>query len=170
MSNSQISRVYARSLLELGKEKSVDVCAALTALQETINSSNPLEHVEKVAVLKDVMAKLKTPPLVESFLLYLVNEKRIQELPMIYKELIVLDDHERGFFKGVVEGMEPTLAADIKKSFVDYLEKMLNQKIQLSYQQNDKITAGYKVTIDNYQLDATVDNQFDRIKSSILGD
>ena len=40
---------------------------------------------------------------------------------------------------------------------------------KVSYKKNENITAGFKVTVEDLQLDATVDNQLRHFKSSVLG-
>ena len=84
MSSSDVTRAYAKSIYDLGKEKGTDIASELTTIQEAINSSNDLETVlfmdvftveEKQSVLNEVMAKLNTSGLtknVMNFLLHLI--------------------------------------------------------------------------------------------------
>ena len=67
MKEQAVAKVYARSLLEIGEEKKVNIADDLTKLTVAINSSNELENVmflevftleEKKAVFGDVAKKL----------------------------------------------------------------------------------------------------------------
>ncbi len=172
-----IARAYGKSLIELGLEQKVDVAKELTELNVTINENNDLETVlfldvftieEKENVLKDVMAKLKLSPIVQNFVLFMLNEKRMPIFPLIFKEVIVLDDHEKGFLRGVIEGSGEQVDPDFQKKMTDYLSEKLGKKALLEYRKSSKVTAGYKVTMEDLQLDASLDNQLNKFKQTVL--
>jgi F-type H+-transporting ATPase subunit delta len=171
-----IAKVYAKSIVELG-EGTVDIAKELTDLNVLVNSSNDLENVlfsevftieEKSDVLNKIINKLELSELVKRFLVFLFAEKRFNIFPLIYKEVIVLDDDKRGFLRGVLEGAEESIDPSIKEKLSNYLKKRLNKKTELNYKQNNEITAGYKITVDDLQLDASLENQLEQFKSSVL--
>lgn len=177
MKVENIAKAYAKSLKELGREANADVASELTSLTEVINENNDLETAlfldlftveEKENVLIDVVEKMKLSDLVKSFLCFLNQEKRIGILPLIFKELVVLDDHEKGFLKGQIEGANESVDPDFEKNVKAYLEKEMNKKIELSYVQSDKVSAGYRVTVEDLQLDASLDNQLKNFKETVL--
>ena len=179
MKDKNIAKVYAQTFIELGKEKSVDVAKELTTLTETINASNDLENVlfldvftneEKSDVFTVIAEKINLSQVMISSIKYLIEEKRINLLPLIIKEVIVIDDAEKGFLKGIVEGSEDSISDAYKEKLVNVLKKELgNVNPVLEYVKNPEITAGYKVTVGDYQVDATVDNQFKKLKTEIIG-
>jgi F-type H+-transporting ATPase subunit delta len=99
---------------------------------------------------------------------FLLHEKRISLLPLIYKDIIVLDDHKKGFMRGFIEGSEDSVSSEVEKQLVDYLRSKLGFEPKLQYKKNDNITGGYRVTVEDLQLDATIDNQLNKLKQDIL--
>jgi F-type H+-transporting ATPase subunit delta len=179
MKEQNTAKIYAKSFLELGKENNINLAEELTNLSETINISNDLENVlfldvfsneEKLDVFKAISEKIKLAPIVVSAVNYLIQEKRIGLLPLIYKEVIVIDDHEKGFLRGVIEGSDDSISEDHKNKLMDAIKKELGGKEPiLEYKKSSKITAGYKVTVEDLQVDASVDNQLKHFKGSVLG-
>ena len=179
MKVKNIAKVYAATFIELGKDSKIDMAQELTTLTEVINSSNDLENVlfldvftneEKLAVFGDIATKLELSTVLISAVNYLIAEKRISILPFIIKEVIVIDDHEKGFLKGTIEGSEETISEEYKAKLLGALKGELGSvEPILEYVQNNEITAGYKVTVGDLQLDATVDNQLRSFRDSVLG-
>ena len=177
MKSENISKAYATALYQLGKEKSIDVPGELTSITEVINKSSDLENLlfldvftpeEKKSVMGDIMNKLNTNPIVRHFVTFLIEEKREGQLPMIYKDVIVLDDHDKGFLRGTIEGSEANVDESVKQKIIGYLKQKVNKEINLEYVQSERITAGYKVTVEDLQLDASLDNQLEQLKHSVL--
>ncbi len=177
MKESIVARAYAKSIYALGEEQNVDVTGELTKLTEVINENNDLETVmfldvftieEKEAVIGDVLSKLGTATLVKNVISFLMQEQRIGLLPIIFKELVVIDDHKKGFIRGVIEGREDEASSEVADKIVAYLTEKIGVKPVLTYKKNENLTAGYRVTVEDLQLDATIDNQFNKLKSEIL--
>ncbi len=176
MNEHRISKAYAQAIIALGEEKGIDTPKELTLLTETINSSNDLETVmfldvftieEKTSVINAVMKKLNLSALVVSFINFLLSEKRISLLPVIFKDVIVIDDDKKGFLRGTIEGSEKEISENIKKKLVSYLKNKLGKEAELVYKSNKNISAGYVVTVGDLQLDASLDNQLEQFKKSI---
>lgn len=179
MKEKVIAKIYANTLLDLGKENNVDMAAELTKLTEVINASNDLENVlfldvftadEKSDVLKTITQKLSLSSITTNTLLYMINEKRIALLPLIFKEIMVVDDHNKGFIRGTIEGSTDSISEEYKEKLIGALKNNIEGKQAiLDYKKNENVTAGYKVTVGDFQLDATVDNQLRSFKESVLG-
>lgn len=178
MKEQNTAKVYAKSFLELGKENNVNFAEELTKLTETINASNDLENVlfldvfsdeEKTGVFNAIASKLGLNKITISSINYLIEEGRISLLPLIFKEVIVIDDHEKGFLRGTIEGSADSITDDHKDKLLAALKKQLSGKEPiLEYVKNSSVTAGYKVTVEDLQVDASVDNQLKHFKESIL--
>lgn len=179
MKEQSVAKVYARSLLELGDEKGVKLADELIKLTEVINKSNELENVlfldvftleEKKVVFADVANKLSLSQLTSEAIKYLIDEKRIGILPLIVKEVVVIDDDRKGFMKGTIEGNGTDIDPEFKKKIEGFLKNKLGREPHLEYVQNPNLSAGYKVTVEDLQLDASLDNQLEQFKQSILSE
>ncbi len=179
MKEQSVARVYAKSLLELGDEKKVQIADELIKLTEVINKSNELENVlflelftmdEKKTVFLEVAKKLNLSQITVETIKYLIDEKRIGILPLIIKEVIVMDDERKGFMKGTIEGSDVQMDPAFKAKIESFLKAKLGRNPHLDYVQNTNVTAGYKVTVEDLQLDASLDNQLNQFKQSILSE
>lgn len=179
MKQQAIAKVYAKSILELGDEKKIKIADEMIKLTETINKSNELENVmflevftldEKKAIFTEVAKKLELSQLTVEAIKYLIDEKRIGLLPLIIKEIVVIDDDRRGFMRGTIEGSDAVIDDSFKKKIETFLKNKLGREPHLEYVQNTNITAGYKVTVEDLQLDASIDNQLEQFKQSILSE
>lgn len=177
MKEQIIAKAYAQAIVELSDEMKLDLTSELTKLTETINKSNDLETLlflevftaeEKLSVLDAVMAKLGLSTVTKDFMKLLVEEQRIGIMPMIYKNVVVIDDHRKGFLRGTIEGAESTIPDDVKNKLKSYLQQKLGKEAILEYKQSNLVTAGYKVTVEDLQLDASLENQLEKFKESVL--
>lgn len=177
MKEAIVAKAYAQALIQLGESHDANVAKELTTLTEAINSSNNLENVlfidvftieEKASVLDAVMAKLKLSAITTNFMKFLMQEKRIHLFPLIFKEVIVIDDHKRGFLRGTVEGSEDSANAAFVEKIKAYLQQKIGKSIELTYSKNQEISAGYRVTVEDLQLDASLENQLNQFKDSVL--
>ena len=177
MKEQIIAKAYAQSLVELSEELKLDLAGELTKLNETINKSNDLETLlfldvftadEKRSVLDTVMDKLALSQITKNFIQFLIQEKRIGLMPLVFKNVIVIDDHKKGFLRGTIEGSEDSVPADVKEKLKTYLQQKLGKEAILEYVKNENVSAGYKVTVEDLQLDATLENQLEKFKESVL--
>lgn len=177
MKESIIAKAYAQSIVDLTTETKTDLIGELTTLTELLNKNNDFETVlfmdsftieEKSSVVEAVCDKAKFSTLTKNLLLFLLNEKRIGLFPMIFKNVIVIDDHNKGFLRGTIEGSEESIPEDVKNKLISYLKSKLGKEPKLEYTKSKTLTAGYRVTVEDLQLDATVDHQLDIFKESVL--
>jgi F-type H+-transporting ATPase subunit delta len=179
MKELSVAKIYARSFLELGDDKNIKIADEMIKLTEVINKSNDLENVlflevftmdEKKNIFSEVAKKLNLSQLSTEAVKYLIDEKRIGILPLVIKEIIVIDDARRGFIKGTIEGNEAQVDEALKAKIITFLKNKIGREPTLEYVQNNNITAGYKVTVEDLQLDASLDNQLEQFKQSILSE
>jgi F-type H+-transporting ATPase subunit delta len=179
MKEQAVAKVYAKALLELGDDKKVAIADELIKLTEVINKSNDLENVlflelftleEKKIVFSEVAQKISLSPITTETVKYLIDEKRVGILPLIIKEVIVMDDERKGFMKGTIEGTDTQIDPSFKAKIEEFLKKKFGREPRLDYVQSTSISAGYKVTVEDLQLDASLDNQLEQFKQSILSE
>jgi F-type H+-transporting ATPase subunit delta len=177
MKNETISRSYAMALLEIGEEAKIDVKSDLDKVWALIRESSEFESLlfmdvfsieERRSVLIDVFKKLSINDLTKNFCMFLIENKRFNLFPSIFTSLTMEKDLADGFITGIVEGSDLDPDSDILEKLKTHIEKELKQIAKLEYKQNESITAGYKITCGDLQLDATLENQFDRLRKDIL--
>jgi F-type H+-transporting ATPase subunit delta len=179
MREQTVAKIYAKSLLELGDEKGIKLAEDMIKLTEVINKSNDLENIlfldvftleEKKNVFVEVAKKLSLSDLSVEAIKYLIHEKRIGLLPLIVKEIVIIDDERKGFMKGIIEGNDAQIDQNFKAKIESFLKNKFGREPHLEYVQNQNISAGYKVTVEDLQLDASLDNQLEQFKQSILSE
>lgn len=177
MKEQIIAKAYAQSIVELATELKQDLVGELTKLTEVINKSNDLETLlfldlftaeEKLSVLNEIMKKLNLSQTTVNFMHFLIDQKRIGLMPIIFKNVIVIDDHNKGFLRGTIEGSEESIPADVKEKLKAYLQQKLGKEAVLEYKKSAKVTAGYRVKVEDLMLDASLENQLDQFKTEIL--
>ena len=173
MKYNMVSKAYAKSLYQLGREQGGDVAKELMTLNEVINDNNHFENVlfmdvftidEKIDVVEAVIQRLKLNSLTKSFLKFLIREKRIYLFPLVFKDIVRIDDEEKGFLRGTVEAADSEMDPVFLKKIQTYLEKELNKKVHLDYRTRPDMLAGCRVTVEDFQMDASLDKQLDRLK------
>ena len=175
---SIVAKSYARSIYQLAKETNISIAKELTELSEVINSSNDFETAlflnvftpeEKMSVFNTVIEKMNVSSLLKNTVNLLIQEGRIGIFPLIFKEVVVFDDYDKGFLRGNIEGWsENPPSEEFNRRLHDFLKKKLNREVRLDYKRIEKLTAGYRVMIDDFQLDASLDYQLDRLKNTIF--
>lgn len=179
MSLQNISWTYAKAITQLAEEKQLDIAKELTEFSLLINKNNDFETVlfsdvftieEKKDVLAEVIKKFKISPMVSDFLNFLLQEKRIGVFPLVFKDVVVIDDEKRGFLRGIIEGPGTSIDEEQKKKIISYLKVKLHKEVELEFVPSTQITAGYRVTVEDLQLDASLENQLDKLKESLLTD
>jgi F-type H+-transporting ATPase subunit delta len=180
MKDQNTAKVYAKALIEIAKEKNIKIAEEILTLTEVINSSNDLENIlfldvftndEKIAVIGDIAKAIKLSREVSESLNFLIQEKRINLLPLISKEIIVMDDEEKGFLNGMIQGSTDTISDEEKAKLVNEMKKFVgNKEMKFKYEKNEELTAGYRLTVNDMQLDATVDTQLEKFKNSVLSE
>ncbi len=177
MSTVIAPKSYAQAITDLAEKSKIDLVHDFALFNEALNSNEKFEQFlfldvftaeEKTAVVKEIATKLSLSKIFTTFLFFLIEEKRVGMLPSIYKDVVVMDDDKKGFMRGVIEGSEQTINEADKNKLIGYLKKKLGKNIELTYQKTENVSAGYKVTVGDLQLDASIDNQFDRLKNEIL--
>jgi F-type H+-transporting ATPase subunit delta len=179
MKELTVAKVYAKAFLDLGNEQNIKVVDELIKLTEVLNKSNDLESVlfldvfttdEKKSVFDSVSKKLNLSVLVHNFINFLIDEKRMNLMPLIFKEAVVIDDHLKGFIKGTIEGATIDVPVKITEQVKVFLAKSLGKKPELVYKQNLNLSAGYKITVEDLQLDASLENQLEIFKQSVISE
>ena len=178
MKRQIVAKAYARSVMSLGKEQKIDVAKEMLVLSQLILSNNDLENLlyldiftyeEKESILKVLFDRLELSTLSQNFMHVLLAEHRMALFPLIFKELTLMDDHEKGFVRGEIFGRSDKIPEKDSEILNKYIMAQLKRKPVLTYHKSDKVSAGYKVVVEDLELDASIDHQLAMLKNSILG-
>ena len=177
MDNSQISKAYANAISEIAEKENIKLNEEIIKFSELISSSNDLENIlfldvftaeERILILDEIFKKEDFSSLLKNFVKFLVIEKRFNLFNTIFKEIIIREDLKLGFISGIVEGHHENPDKDLMDQIKSYLEQKLGLKTKVEYKVNKNITAGYKATVGDLQIDATLENQLKKFKQDIL--
>lgn len=176
MNNSRIASRYARALYGLVKEqgKIEPVRDNLAALVELLTESAEFRTLMESPVLqgsekrKIVIALLsgRVEPVTLDFLNMLIDHKRELYLAAIFRMFRHMYKAEQGVLEAEVESavpMDDTLLADLQSR----LEKSTGSSIDFKTTVNDELIGGFKLTLEDQQLDASVLTQLRRIKQEL---
>ena len=70
----------------------------------------------------------------------------------------------RGTIEGAADSADEATVSKVKA----YLKEKLGVSPELNYVKNEAITAGVRITVEDYQLDASIDKQLKDFKDSII--
>lgn len=174
MSANAIARRYAKALVQLAVEEgSVDKFHGELARIETLFATNPelgsllanpANSIEaKLAILKDVTARLGLSGTVNNFLFLVQERNRLSCLPAIFANYSTLADQLSGIVRAVVTSALPLDEArtgEIKSA----LEKSTGKKVILKVEIDPALIGGVVTKIGDKVLDGSVKTQLTRIE------
>ena len=177
MKSDALGKTYARSVYQLASEEGVALAEELVLMVKAIERHQLLADIlytdtftaqERGAVVKDLADRLKLSSLLKRFLLFLLQEKRLALFPTIWREIIFLDDCQKNRVRGIVEGSGDSIDESSLKTIQIFLESSLDKRILLKYRRAE-LTVGFRITVGDYHIDASVDHQLNRFKNYALG-
>ena len=93
--------------------------------------------------------RLKLDKLVVNTISYLIEQDRISLLPLIIKEIVVIDDLEKGFIKGTIEGSDDQPSEELISKVKEFIKDKIGVTPNLEYMNltNENI---FKYEFGNY--------------------
>ena len=178
MSQIVIAKRYARALTNLiDKEKELEsVLQSLTDLAEAFQSSSDLQKLlvntkvsldDKTKVIIQILEKMKAPPLVQTFMRYLLAKRRIMLLPEIEQAFSQLVMEKLGKLEADV-----TVAEELSKSNLKELEEKISsysgKTVSVTQHTDPSILGGIITRIGSVVIDGSIRNQLTRVRQSII--
>jgi F-type H+-transporting ATPase subunit delta len=176
MNDSRLASRYARALFLLVKEQDqVEIVkqdlAKLTGLVaespefKWILESPVIMSSEKGLMVKSSLSGV-IQPVTLRFLELLIHHRREGHLLSICRMFKELYKTDQGIMEAVVESAVP-----LDVSFLDDLKKRLevssHQKIELRTEINDALIGGFVLTLEDQQLDASVQSKLKKIRQEL---
>ncbi|MFA7472084.1 MAG: ATP synthase F1 subunit delta [Spirosomataceae bacterium] len=173
MSVTTVASRYAKSLIELAKEKGVVeevykdmVLFANTASENRILmkvlGSPVVRHEKKLGILKGLFED-KVNPVSFSIFNIITRKNREAILDAIADQFIKLYDEYRGIQKATVISSAP-LTEEARQHFIKILSETTGKKIELTEKVDENLIGGYILTVGDKQIDASLKSQLNTLK------
>lgn len=173
MSVGIVAARYAKSLIELAKEKSVleVVYEDMKLFKDTAEKNRGLmlalkspvvRHEKKLAILK-ALFKERVNAVSYSIFTIITKKNRESILDSIAEEFITSYNLFQGIQKATVVTTTP-LTADLRKKFIDIVAGTSGKTIQLEEKVDPNLIGGYVLRVDDRQLDASLRSRLNELK------
>ncbi|MBW1804998.1 MAG: F0F1 ATP synthase subunit delta [Deltaproteobacteria bacterium] len=176
MSDSRLSKRYAKALFGLGKENDdfgqygqeltefTDFCVKHEDFGQVI--ANPIFSVEdRKKVLKSILDKSGFSGMVMNFLNLLLDKNRIGAIEAITEHYARLTDEASNIARAEMITSRP-LKGEALEKIVRSLEKLTSKKIEPDVREDRSLIGGVVVKIGDIVLDGSVKAQLEGLKES----
>lgn len=171
-----ISKSYAQALMDLLKSNNISIESSINDLKEikTIiddkSINNFLLHPaikteEKEEIMKNSLKEFNDT--IVSFILVLLNNKRINSLGDIISSIQAIDDEEKGVLRVKIISTSE-LSEGYYQKIIKVLEANYNKKIIGNMEIDPNLLGGIKVLINGSVIDDTLLNKLKSIKDTIV--
>lgn len=177
MSSPEVSRRYAKALLELTKQKGTHVQALgeLKTVSEVLMAdtnareyfSSPLVSPDqKQAAIKGALANKGLMEDVYSLLLLLAEKNRISILTDVVSAFQDCIDKEEGVTRGTVLAAK-SITPEAQKDLETKIAKILGKKIVLSYKEDQSLLGGAVAQVGGWTFDDSIETHLKRLNEEL---
>lgn len=174
---SEVSKRYAKALLAVTKQKGVHskALSEIQALAQALFSdssvknffSNPLiSSDKKVAAIKESLSGKGISEEVLNTVVLLGEKNRLEILDQVAIAFQELLDAEEGLTRGVVRSAQP-LSAESQREVEAKVNKILNKKIILTYEQDPKLLGGVIAQVGGWTFDDSIDTHLKKLNEEL---
>ncbi len=176
MNDSRIASRYARALYALAGARDtvgpvkadLDQLAAISVQSDEFRMllvSPVLKGSQKSEIFRTLFSG-RVEELTMRFLQLLVDHKREIYLPAICRMFMKFYKADLGVLEAKVESAQ-VFDAELLESLRTRLEKSTHSKIDLTTTINEELIGGFRLTVEDQQLDASVLTQLKKIKTEL---
>jgi len=177
MNEGIITARYAKAFYQLGEEEGkIEILRSdILLLDETMKDmpeflrfleSPIVKESAKMAIYNEIFSD-KVDRLTVNFLILLTQNKRESYLPSICRFFLQLYKEQKGIKDGLI-----TTASPLNKKQLDQIHILIKRlfkiDIELTEKVDSSIIGGFKLRIEDQQIDATVASKIKRIKSELI--
>lgn len=177
MSIATVASRYAKSLIELAKEKNLvdQVYQDMLLFKNTAAENRELtsilgspivRHEKKLNILEGLF-KSKVNPVSYTIFEIVTRKNRESILEPIAQEFVKLYDLHKGIQKATIISSS-ALTEENRKQIVSVLEQSSGKTIQLTEKVDESLIGGYILRVDDKQVDASIKSQLSRLKLKML--
>lgn len=178
MSSIRTAQRYAMALFSVAEEKNiVDVVEHdFEIIRGVLRDSREFSLFIKSPIIKsarkksviNTLLKDKVSDLTSSFIILLVSKNREVLISEIIEQFMKLRDEAGGILNTTIKTaikLNPRQEEILKKMIADATGKKLRVKFEI----DDTLRGGFKILYDDTVVDASVQNQLDRLKIRLSG-
>jgi F-type H+-transporting ATPase subunit delta len=173
-----IARKYARGLFAVGSKDGkyrdylcqIDTVLSVFTAEPKIKTALMLPLLEmerRKDILADLSAVLELSTPVSSLLGLLLENTKINYLPMIRETYSDLADEKEGIVKGTAFTAFP-MNDDAKSRVEDALGERMSKKVRLEVKEDKSLIGGLKVIIGGTMIDGSVKRQLELLNESMM--
>lgn len=177
MSVSEISRRYAKALLDLGKQKGTlpQLLSEVKSVREILERDseiaayfgNPvITPQQKALVIKNTFTGKGLSEDVLNLLFVLAENQRISSIGGVAEALQNASDAEEGITRGTVRAARP-LTAEAQKELEQKISSTLNKKIVLTFQEDPKILGGLIAQVGGWTFDDSLETHLRKLNEEL---
>ncbi|MBC7752758.1 MAG: ATP synthase F1 subunit delta [Moraxellaceae bacterium] len=176
MKSNVVTSKYAKALFDVtyANGKSGEVATQLLELAKAFNNAstvtffeNPFNvHADKLSVMNNTLEG-KALPEVINFMILLVDKNRMALVSDIAKEYSTLVQSAAGITKGKIYSsivLDSTYVQQVEAT----VSKTLNRKIELTFEKDESLIAGYKVQVGGWTLDDSANTHLKILKEELM--
>ncbi len=174
---SEISKRYAKALLAVAKQKGIhsQVIAELQAVVKSFTEDGSVKNYfenpmvssdQKITAVKVALTGKGVSEEVMNTLVLLAQKNRMNilaEMAQAYRDLL---DLEEGITRGVVRSAQP-LSAEAQKEVEQKINKVLNKKIVLTFEQDSKLLGGVVASVGGWTFDDSIDTHLKKLNEEL---
>ena len=176
MKSNVVTAKYAKALFDVtyANGKSGEVATQLLELSKVFNNAsaisffeNPFNvHADKLTVVNNTLEGKASSEII-NFMTLLVDKNRMGLVSEIAKEYSTLVQSAAGITKGKIYS-----AVQLDTAYIQQVEaavsKTLNSKIELSFEKDENLLAGYKVQVGGWTLDDSANTHLKILKEELM--
>lgn len=175
MSSNNVVNKYAKSLFDVTYTKGVagDVGQQLNELTKAFTEDvvrffdNPFNQTDQKLMVAKSTLEGKCLPETFNFIVALVQNERVSLLNDISKEFNALVQASAGITKGKLFAAQE-VSAEFLKQVEDKASKALNKKVELVFEKNPGLLAGYKVEVAGWTMDDSAQVHLKILKDDLI--
>ena len=155
----------ARDKLATVRDELTDVSQAMGGSREfdAAVATGLLSRTRKKSVVRNIAQEAGVDPLVQKFLEYLVDQRRIRLVKQIAHELSREADRRLGIAHAQVTSaveMKPEQQEQLK----DKLERVTGKTVEIDWEVDESLLGGFHIRLDHSFYDASLRGRIDRLR------
>lgn len=165
MKGTRAALRYAKATLSVAKDRGIveEINKDMMLISDVVSESKDLlvmlkspviKNSVKRKVLEEIFSK-KVNPLTMEVINLLFENDRINLLPLVAKEYIIIYDYLKGIEKAIITTPVP-LSKKLEKKFLDKITKITGKEINIENVVDPDIVGGYVLRVGDKQLDSSV--------------